>query len=137
MFGPYVVKYAILPSNQIENDLRPNDDRINLLNETQEFFIKLEGSIIREGFRNPIVVTATRKKISNRYGGSRLMIAQKHYLEIPCIIADFDNVFPDAKVLNGIDQIRSYFIDQPRKIIFKPYGINMSGCEHIHLKEET
>ncbi len=136
MFGPYEVKYAVLPSMKIENGLKPSDERIKILNEEQEFFIKLEGSIIREGFRNPIVVTATNKKISNRYGGSRLMIAQKHYLYIPCIIADFDNVFPDALVLKTIDQIRSYFIDEPKKILFKPYGINMSGCEHVHLKDE-
>ncbi len=136
MFGPYVVKYAVLPSNKIENELEPNIERINWMNEREGFFIKLEGSIIREGFRNPIVITATSKTVTNRYGGSRLMIAQRHYLDVPCIIADFDNIFPEAKVLNNIEEIRGYFIDQPRKILFKPYGINMSGCEHIHLKDE-
>ncbi len=136
MFGPYVVKYAVLPSNQIENSLRPSDERINWLNEREGFFIKLEGSIVREGFRNPIVVTATSKQICNRYGGSRLMIAQRHHLDIPCIIADYDNIFPEAMVLNGVKEIRAYFLDQPNKILFKPYGINMSGCEHVHLKDE-
>ena len=130
------VRYAVLPSNDIENDLQPGDDRINWMNETNGFFVKLEGSIIREGFRNPIVVTATRKKVTNRYGGSRLMIAQRHYLDIPCIIADYDNIFPDAKELKSIEEIREYFMDQPRKILFKSYGINMSGCEHVHLEDE-
>ena len=136
MFGPYVVKYAVLPSNEIENGLKPDEARIQRLNEEQGFFIKLEGSIIREGFRNPIVVTATNKQVSNRYGGSRLMIAQRHYLDIPCIIADYDDIFPDAVVLKNVEEIRSYFMDQPKKILFKPYGINMSGCEHVHLKDE-
>ncbi len=133
----YEIKYAVLPANKIKNALKPSDQYIDYLNELQGFFIKLELSILKEGFRNPIAIKATNEKVSNIYlGGSRLMIAQKHNLDIPCIICDFDNVFPEAKVLNTIEEIRSYFTDQPVKLLFNHRGIKIGGCEHVHLKDE-
>ena len=133
----YVIKYAVLPSSIIENTVKPSSARIGVLDKQMGFFAKLEKSILRDGFRNPIVISASKKKITTRYGGSRLMVAQKHNLHIPCIIADFDELFPDAVRLNGEAEIRKYYTDQPRKILIKEYGINMSGCEHVHLNEEV
>ena len=133
----YVVKYAVIPSNQINNVIEPTEIRMKEMEEESQFFSKLERSILNQGFRNPIVIVAnTATDIQARYGGSRLMFAQKHNIDIPCIIADFENVFPDAQVLNDANEIRKQFIDQPLKIYYKPYGINMSGCEHVHLKED-
>ena len=133
----YIVKYAVVPSKQINNILKPDEARIKQMEKECQFFSKLEKSILNQGFRNPIVITANSKiDIQSRYGGSRLMFAQKHDLNIPCIIADFDNVFPDAEVLDNVDEIRKHFIDQPAKIYYKPHGVNMSGCEHVHLKED-
>lgn len=133
----YVVKYDILPSRTINNTLKPDQERIKKLEDLEKFFTKLEISILGEGIRNPIVITALSKDdITPRYGGSRLMIAQKHNLDIPCIIADFDNVFPSSKILSDIAKIYKCFKDRPKKIFLKPHGINMSGCQHIHLKED-
>ena len=133
----YVVKYDILPSKMINNVLEPDQARIDQLEKLQKFFTKLEISILGEGIRNPIVITALSKDdITTRYGGSRLMIAQKHNMDIPCIIADFDNIFPDSKVLKDVAAIYKCFKDRPKKIFLKPNGINMSGCHHIQLKED-
>ena len=133
----YVVKYGVLPSKMINNTLEPDQARIKQLEDLQKFFTKLEVSILGEGFRNPIVITALSKEdITPRYGGSRLMIAQRHNLDIPCVIADFDNVFPSLEVLSDIAKIYKCFKDRPKKIFLKPHGINMSGCQHVHLKED-
>lgn len=132
----YVIKYDVVQSWRITNTVKPSDLRVDILNGQSGFFIKLEQSILKNGFRNPIVITASRRRIVTRYGGSRLMIAQKHNLDIPCIIADFDEIFPEGIRLKTIDDIRRYYTDQPRKILLKEYGINMSGCEHVHLKEK-
>lgn len=133
----YITKYDVLPSRSINNTLEPDQARIKQLNDTDKFFTKLEVSILGEGFRNPIVINACSKDdITPRYGGSRLMIAQKHNLDIPCIIADFDNVFPNSKILNNIAAVYKCFKDRPKKIIPKPYGLNVSGCQHVHLKED-
>jgi len=133
----YIVKYDILPSRTINNTLEPTQERIDQLNKLEGFFTKLEISILGEGIRNPIVISAKSKdEIVPRYGGSRLMIAQKHNLDIPCIIADFKNVFPDSKVLKDVAAIYKCFKDRPKKVFLKPEGINMSGCQNIHLKED-
>lgn len=133
----YVVKYGILPSNIIENTIEPTQERIDLLEELQGFFTKLEISVLGEGFRNPIVVDAHSKdNIVSRYGGSRLLVAHKHEMDIPCIVIDFNDVFPDLQILNNTAEIYASFKDRPKKIFYKPHGLNISGCQHIHLKED-
>lgn len=130
----YEIKYAVVPSCLIENEICPSEGRQNSLEEENQFFSRLEESILKEGFRNPIVINATKDKITNRYGGSRLLFAQKHNLDIPCIIADFDNVFPDAKKIAAGDMV-DYFTDPPMYLYLQKNGINASGCKHVHLSE--
>ncbi len=131
----YKVKYAVLPSNMITNNLEPDESRQQILEDENQFFTKLEKSILKEGFRNPIVITALKDEITNRYGGSRLMIAQKHNMNIPCIIADFAEVFPAAKEIH-INDIKKYYKDEPMFLYLQPHGINISGCKNTHLEED-
>lgn len=130
----YKIKYAIVPSNMIKNVMHPSPHRLKMMEKQLQFFSKLEKSILENGMRNPIVITAKKDNIENRYGGSRLMIAQKHNMDIPCIIADFDNVFPEAKIITK-EEIRNYFTDRPRRIQLYPAGLNILGCKHVHLEE--
>lgn len=132
---PYKIRYAVLPSRIITNAIKPDKNRIEKMENECQFFSKLEASVLKEGFRNPICINAQKRQLTNRYGGSRLMIAQKHNLDIPCIIADYDDIFPNEKEIRLVD-VRSYFKDPPRALYSKPEGINMSGCEHVHLKED-
>lgn len=131
----YVVKYIILDPNDIENPMGPSNYQIQHENEKNGYFTKLEESILREGFRNPINVWIKDNGdlTSWYYGGSRLMIAKKHNLSIPCIISDHINKFPNAKILNNEKEIRSMFKDRPITVIFEEKGMNISGCEAVHL----
>ncbi len=136
----YIVKYSVISSRRIKNPIQPDEKRIEKLNEENGFFEKLEASMLKDGIRNPIVVNAYIENdeviFENRYGGSRLMLAQKHNLDIPCIIADFDNIFPEAELLSDGNKIKAKFKDTPRKVLYKPHGINISGCLDYHLEDE-
>lgn len=131
----YAVKYLVLDPNDIKNPMGPSDHQIQHMNEENGYFTKLEESILREGFRNPINVWVKDNGdlTSWYYGGSRLMIAKKHNLFLPCIVSDPINKFPDAKILNGAEEIRSMFKDRPITVIFEEKGMNISGCAPVHL----
>jgi hypothetical protein len=79
---------------------------------------RLTESVLREGFRNPIMLTAgrlLRRKASELppavlaspyvvceyVGGSRLYVAAKLGLKVPAIINDMIDIFPDAPELSG------------------------------------
>ena len=137
----YAIKYDVINPLLINNNIEPSE---NDMTQRTEWFEKLEQSIKKDGIRNPIIVTARIdngiKSITPRYGGSRLMIAQKYSIWIPCIIADFNHVFPSAKLITTSKDafapllIEKYFKDKPKKIIIKPHGINVSGCPDIHME---
>ncbi len=130
----YQIKYCQdMDPHLIDNSVCPSKDRIEEMNQENGFFIKLEKSILIEGFRNPIVIAAKKDSIKCIYGGSRLMLAQKHNLKVPCIISDYDNIFPDAKILRDINEARKYFLDKPQKILMKPNGVRVSVLIHYHL----
>lgn len=155
----YVLRYGILDPNIIFNECGPfsggptgwDQDSItkrqsqaqryiNTQNQKNQFYIKLEQSILEQGFRNPILVNAgwcprihdrghnqrlplemqaDHSKIlsCNTNGGSRLYIAQKHNLEIPCIISDYINRFPDFIELKTKQDVLNCYKDKPKKIM--------------------
>ena len=119
------------------------------------FYTKLEKSISFEGIRNPIIVTAgfvpkgVRKYlpkhlqdeethndllVCDRHGGSRLYIAGRYNSDIPCIVNDFVDMFPNAIQLNSEEAIRNLFIDQPRRIIVNEHGLHLVDVPQIHLE---
>ena len=131
----YKVKYnPAVNSSIINNIIQATDERYASLG---DWLGRLERSILREGFRNPVVLTSKDDGITPRYGGSRILVAQKHNLTIPAIIADFNDTFPDSIEIGfDIKKIRSLFKDQPKSIYFKPHGINISGCLDVHMVDE-
>lgn len=132
----YVVKYLVLDPNIIKNPMGPSNHQIQFDNEKNGYFIKLEESILREGVRNPINVWVEDNGdlTSWYYGGSRLMIAKKYNLFISCIVSDPISKFPNAKILNNAEEIRSMFKDRPITVIFEEKGMNISGCDPVHLR---
>ena len=91
---------------------------------TEEFdkitghFTKLEESILKDGIHHPVCIVSgipkddyfkcdlylfpesqlkkKEKMLHSRvFGGSRLSIAQKHNLKVPCVVHDFSNIFED------------------------------------------
>jgi len=111
------------------------------LNKICGHYEKLEASILAEGIRNPVIVTCGLPKrrttehlppemlkqpeselllLEGTTGGSRLHIAQKHNMTIPCIVNDWTGRFKDAVEITSKDQARSYYKDQPETVVVDP-----------------
>lgn len=54
-------------------------------------------------------------------GGSRLWVAQKHNIKIPCIISDFTDILGNLKELKSEEEILATFTDSA-KVGFNSYG---------------
>lgn len=159
MSRSYKLRYGTLDPNIIFNEVGPfsggkpgwSEEAVRLreekgfkhikfINEQTGFFDNLEKSILKEGFRNPILINAgwcakiRDRGINNRLplemqedhskilscsqnGGSRLYIAQKHNLKIPCIVADYVDRFPEFKLLETKEDVLEQYIDKPQKIM--------------------
>lgn len=133
----YKVKYSpAVDSALIDNVLLASEERFAVLG---DWLPRLEASILREGFRNPVVLTVHKQEdggITPRYGGSRIHIAQKYGLFVPAIIADFDDIFPSAiEIGYDANKIRGFFKDPTKHIFFKEVGLNVSGCPDVHMKD--
>lgn len=147
------------PKNWSENELEYRNtvgaEYIRAWNETNGFYKKLEESILKDGFRNPIIITAGHPQIRKLteippelrvepsemlvceiLGGSRLHIAQKLGIAIPCIVNDWVNRFPNALKLNTNKDIKKAFSDPPDLIYFTEKGVRTSHPKHIHLEKE-
>jgi hypothetical protein len=113
---------------------------IERLNEKNNFYNNLEESVLREGFKNPILVnyhkcdpimlkslpktiqnTPKRFVVCDFLGGSRLYIAQKHNMDIPCIVSDWKGDFPGERCVHPRD-IQSKFNDTV-KVIYTTWGL--------------
>jgi hypothetical protein len=148
----YKVYHVILPSNKIINNIPPQDAWIK---RKPDFYERLEASILKEGFRNPIQVCigkhcwtwATKKKfaktkfdkeaiICDRLGGSRLYVAQKHNLEIPCIIMDSIGKFDHLNPLKTPEEVNSYFKDPSEKIVFGGEYLYIRSLEPVHMNDK-
>ncbi|NJO64270.1 MAG: hypothetical protein HC836_40705 [Richelia sp. RM2_1_2] len=153
------IRYKILESNLIFNYIGPamgyhrNPRRESLINKRIEeqnardnFYNKLEASILCEGIRNPIIVNAgwissdvfnelpdevQVKGLHNliicfQIGGSRLHIAQKHNIPMPCIIRDFVHRFDDCPLIDSEDKVRKLYTDQPNKVLCDGKQVNIA-----------
>jgi len=74
--------------------------------------------------------------VAEKVGGSRLWIAQKHDIEVPCIINDFVGLFPKTKILKTAEQIAECFTDVPGKIILDQTGAVISQLPHVHMDKD-
>ena len=100
-------------------------------------YAKLEQSVLQEGFRNPIVITCgkpQRRKLQNlppellakdpkellllegTTGGSRLWVAQKYNINVPCIVNDFTGRFNHLTPLRTADEVKKFYKDVPRTL---------------------
>ncbi len=99
------------------------------------FFTKLEQSVLEEGFRNPVLIYATESGNYVYYGATRTVVAKKHNLALPCVIADYAGKHTDGEELQTRDDIVSKFKDPPSHVVIKPDQLNIWGCNHTHLDE--
>jgi len=153
-----VIRFGLLPSGSISDrvlvtnpgygnriagfgsrPVKPPVDWVRKLEGRNEFYTKLEESILKEGFRNPIFCNAIAEGTFSRVGTSRLWFAKKHGLDIPCVIADYVNAWPELEELKGEAEIRAKFKDQPHLIdLTSPTKVGhvwIGGLPHYHLNE--
>jgi hypothetical protein len=111
------------------------------LNKICGHYTKLEASILAEGIRNPVVITCGLPKkrtikhvppellaqpesslllLEGTTGGSRLHIAQKYNMTIPCIVNDWTGRFDHAVEVTSEAQARTYYKDQPESVVVDP-----------------
>lgn len=129
---------------------------IDSQNRKNGFYDRLEASILKEGVRNPILVVAgwcpeskihclplemledpTKILICCKNGGSRLWICQKHNLDVPCIISDFVEMFPNEKrIITTKEEILECYKDKPRSAKLGSYGVQVRLLPQVHLEEE-
>lgn len=102
---------------------------------------KLESSILTEGMRNPLVVTCgypVRRSIEQlppelrnkspkdllllegTTGGSRLWVAQKHGLEVDCIVNDWTGRYSNYPEIKTVSDAKQLYKDQPARATLDP-----------------
>ena len=158
MAASFKIRFGILPASSISDvvlvgnpaygkpigkwgsrPVKPDQSWINKKEHECGFYTKLEESLLKEGFRNPIFCNAIEEGFYSRVGTSRLWIAKKHNMDVPCIIADYTGQFDDLELLETEEDIRSKFKDQPLTIDMendtKVGNVWISGLPHYHLDE--
>jgi hypothetical protein len=162
MSQPYRIHFAMIPSRDIFGMVGrcgggynsqwtdwTNEGRIRRSQIMKEFeeglndicghYDRLESSILKEGVRNPIVITCgpPRRRTWNHLppemhawphekllllettmGGSRLHVCQKHNMEIACIINDWTGRFRSCPEIRNEQDARICYLDQPDSIKF-------------------
>lgn len=135
-----------------------NDYYIKRYDELTGHYSNLEKSILEKGFLNPVLITAgppqMRKMkeippylrsnpenllLSEHLGGSRIYIAQKYDMDIPCIVSDFVNRFEDAEELKTCDEIIAKFEtpDAFHSITFTNKGVHTTTKTFIHIPDPS
>lgn len=125
---------------------------IGRFNEVSGHYERLLESVAREGFRNPIMVSAGRLErrktaelppalrqredliVSEYLGGSRLWAAQQLGVDVPCIVNDYASALPDAEVLVNTAQVLAKFTDTPGRIEMARNGpVTLNNLPFMHL----
>lgn len=139
----YRVKYAYVDAKRITHRLVRNphycNDKVQLngwcrvpvehAQHKRKFFAALEEDVKANGYRNPIVIYALPEGLHLSFGASRLRVAQKLGIEVPCIINDYTGEFAEEVDVTG-ETVPEFFTDPPRRWKFGQYGFNYHySCE--------
>ena len=142
-------------SNQLHRRIQAGQRLVGLMNAKLNFFNRLEESILVHGIANPIILTSGYPKfltldeippmlrvvpeqmlVCEVSGGARLLIAQKHNLEVPAIVMDYVGMFDSAKELQSEADIRECFQHKPANISKTNRGLRTSPLPQTHLARE-
>jgi len=150
----YKVRYGVLRPSELSNSIlvlnKDYGDRIGefgskpitpympykkMLEAKNGFYSKLEKSILEEGIRNPIFCMSIEEGTFGCHPGTtRLWIAKKHKLDVPCIIADYVDRWIELDQLKSKQDILSKFLDKPEVIVLGHDEMRIDKCPHHHLK---
>lgn len=126
------------------------------MNEICGHYELLEQDILAHGFANPLVVTCGPPSIrklnhippyiqqlpktewlllEGTSGGSRLWVAQKHNLSVPCIVNDKMGRFQECEQIKTLEDAQRFFSTPPKMAIRG--GELMTGqCSKSHLDDK-
>lgn len=131
---------------------------VDTFNRQTGHYAKLEDSIARDGVYNPVVLTSGpllyrqtaelpehvrddgERLVCEYVGGSRLYIARRLGLEVPAIVNDAANLFPDAELIPYGSNVEHLFKDQPHRREWKNNGslyLNFFALGHFPANERT
>lgn len=123
-------------------------------------YSRLEESILKEGIRNPLIVTCglplwrnikhlppemmTKSQeqlllLEGGTGGSRLWIAQKYNLEVPCIINDQTRHYRLNPLISNTQDAKAYYKDDISLKLTPRHGLHEVGTLNkpsVHLEEK-
>lgn len=135
--GPYEIRYGLLQPSDIPASFYLAD-WVHKKNEQQfQFYTRLEESIKREGFRNPVMCYEKKGERTFPYGGSRVYMAHKLQIPVPAIVSDWTGVFKHFELITTVDQALSKFTDKPTVLEFHPeLGCQFWGCAQVQLAPE-
>lgn len=122
--------------------------RVNIIREFEEgmnqicgHYEKLEKSILEHGIRDPLIISCgipikkkpyhippevmdiippNRLLLEGTTGGSRLWVAQKHNIPVPCIVNDYTRKRHSGRLLRNTDEVLELFGDQPMQLSKNP-----------------
>ena len=135
--GPYEVRYGFLTPGDIPSSFYLAD-WVHKKNEKQfQFYTRLEESVKREGFRNPVMCYEKRGERTFPYGGSRVYMAWKLQIPVPALVSDWTGAFKHFEQILTLDQALSKFLDKPTVLEFHPVqGCQFWGCAQVQLAPE-
>lgn len=135
-----------------ENIKKINDEWYERYDRITQHYTNLEKSILEKGFRNPILITCGKPfnrtldfippELRNKVdllimegydGGSRLWVAQKHNLPVPCIVNDRIGKFYEHPKIETRAQLLKYYQDVPGYISFGGQGLSVTKIHHSHM----
>ncbi len=128
-FGVGIGKWGSRP-------VTPIPQWVDKLNQENGFYRKLEESILKDGFVNPIFCNAYKEGTFCRYGTSRLWIAKKHKLEIFAIIADYTDRWEHLNEIETREEVLNLFTDKPKILEINDDEMRIDACPHCHLKND-
>lgn len=140
-----------------ENHRKINEEYEKELDKRVGHYKKLEKDILENGFKNPLIVTCgkplhrkmthlppeLRTKPDHQLlimegtdGGSRLWVAQKHNLPVPCIINDRTGKFREHPRITSPNQATRYFATTPKRArITRQQGFVAGGLVPLHMEQ--
>ena len=118
------VRFGYLDPSKIEDRSVPDGN----FNTPEYHRNRLVESLKAEGVRNPLIVMAYRDTPPYvTVGHHRLWAAKQAGLgEVPAIINDWGNCFPEFEILSSLDEVRSKFKDQPNLVKSFRDGVSTS-----------
>tara|TARA_R110000772_G_scaffold208697_1_gene319257 strand:+ start:63 stop:536 length:474 start_codon:yes stop_codon:yes gene_type:complete len=128
-FDPMIGKYGSRP-------VKPDAHYLAYCNKKWgNYYPRLEESVSKEGFRNPIFCNAIAEGTFSKYGTSRLYIAKKLNVPVPTIIADYVGTWDHLEELKTKEDIIAKYIDPPSIIDLDEDEMTIMGCSQYHLKD--